>query len=222
MSATIISRDKGSITLQVTIEFSNSMLSSEEAILESLNEAGTLATNDALKQFDTDGSPIENRSEKWTSKGELSKTYQTPYGETQIARHVSQSSNGGETYCPLENDARIVVTSTPRFAKMVSNKHAKMASPQVEDDLIENHGRNVARSYSEKLESSITFFENHCHQMDYAQSVKNNLPIGSGVTEAACKTIVKQRLCQSGISLQEIGAAAVLSLRTLVLTKGRP
>lgn len=41
------------------------------------------------------------------------------------------------------------------------------------------------------------------------------------MTEAAVQTIVKQRLCQSGMKWKEIGAAAVLSLRTLVLTKGR-
>ncbi len=40
-------------------------------------------------------------------------------------------------------------------------------------------------------------------------------PIGSGVTEAACKVIVKQRLCCSGMKWKESGAAAVLSLRCL-------
>lgn len=198
MSATIISRDKGSITLQVTIEFSNSMLSSEEAILESLNEAGTLATNDALKQFDTDGSPIENRSEKCPMKGELSKTYQTPYGETQIARHVYQSSNGGETYCPLENDARIVVTSTPRFAKMVSNKHAKMASPQVEDDLIENHGRNVARSYLQNLSNAVGHVAQAKEQVWHYTGQKMDKPIETvsigvdGTTMLLCKEGYRQ------------------------------
>lgn len=37
--------------------------------------------------------------------------------------------------------------------------------------------KKLGKSVSEKLESSITFFENHCHQMDAAISVKNNLPI---------------------------------------------
>jgi len=44
---------------------------------------------------------------------------------------------------------------------------------------------------------------------------KQNLPIGSGVTEAACKMIVKQRLCQSGMKWHEKGASIILSLRTL-------
>jgi len=102
MSSTIISRDKESITIQITVDFSKSMLKSEEAILEALNEAGTIATEEALKQFDTDGSEIEVNGQKYTSKGCEPKTYQTPYGETNIARHVYQSSAGGQTYCPLE------------------------------------------------------------------------------------------------------------------------
>jgi hypothetical protein len=52
--------------------------------------------------------------------------------------------------------------------------------------------------------------------MNYADSVALNHVIGSGVTEAACKTIVKQRLCKSGMRWKEKGAAIILSLRTLI------
>jgi len=81
--------------------------------------------------------------------------------------------------------------------------------------------KRLGKDVKEKLESTITNFENHLHQMDYAQSVRNNLLIGSGVTEAACKTVVKQRLCQSGMRWKEVGASIVLGLRTLVLTTER-
>jgi len=57
--------------------------------------------------------------------------------------------------------------------------------------------------------------------MNYAESIQENLPIGSGVTEAACKTVVKQMLCHSGMKWVEKGASVVLSLRTLILTPGR-
>ena len=57
--------------------------------------------------------------------------------------------------------------------------------------------------------------------MDYAESVVLNHPIGSGVTEAACKTIVKQRLCQSGMQWKDKGAGVILSLRALVHSTGR-
>ena len=72
-----------------------------------------------------------------------------------------------------------------------------------------------------KLEAAITYFRNHKHQMNYGHYRANALPIGSGVTEAACKTLVKQRLCRSGMKWKDRGAQAVLSLRALVLTEGR-
>jgi hypothetical protein len=51
--------------------------------------------------------------------------------------------------------------------------------------------------------------------MDYPARVATPEPIGSGVTEAACQVLVKQRLCGSGMKWKEGGAAAVLSLRCL-------
>ena len=51
----------------------------------------------------------------------------------------------------------------------------------------------------ETLQSSVTYFQNHKEKMKYAKNQKDNLPIGSGVTESACKTLVKQRLCNSGM-----------------------
>ncbi|HZC03612.1 MAG TPA: hypothetical protein VE844_20360 [Gammaproteobacteria bacterium] len=75
-----------------------------------LNEAGCMATGEALKRFDTDGSAILIGGVKWTSKGEEPNYYQTPYGEVEVLRHVYQTSAGGKTFCPLEREARIVVT----------------------------------------------------------------------------------------------------------------
>jgi hypothetical protein len=73
----------------------------------------------------------------------------------------------------------------------------------------------------ESLQSAITYFANHHPQMDYAAALAKHWPIGSGVTEAACKTLVKQRLCRSGMRWKEQGAAVVLSLRALLLTPDR-
>jgi hypothetical protein len=57
--------------------------------------------------------------------------------------------------------------------------------------------------------------------MNYADHVAQDLPIGSGVTEAACKTLVKQRLCCSGMRWKLQGAKVILSLRALIQSKGR-
>jgi hypothetical protein len=57
--------------------------------------------------------------------------------------------------------------------------------------------------------------------MDSASRVAVNEPIGSGVTEAACKVIVEQRLCGAGMKWTEGSAAVVLSLRALSYTPER-
>jgi hypothetical protein len=121
------------------------MLDFEETLQHRLNDAGVVATAEGLKQFDTDGSPITVGPVKFTTKGQVEKDYQAPYGVASIARHVYQGPEGGPTYCPLDRDARIVVTSTPRFAKVLSHKYAEFGSPRVQLDLEENHGRAVSR-----------------------------------------------------------------------------
>jgi hypothetical protein len=408
MSATIIARQEHAVTIQITIPLTRSMLDTEEAIQQALNQAGVLATAEALQQFDTDGSPLVFGPTRWTSKGQEPKAYQTPYGEVSVARHLYQTGEGGTTFCPLERDARIILTSTPRFAKQLSNKYGEGPAARVVKDLAGNHGRPVSlalvqdtaaavaavvqvkeeswhyatpeldepietisvgldgtcllltesghrqamvgslslydrngerrhtiyvaatpqygkdtfyqrlsrelahvqrlypqahltgvadgsednwtflRHYTadecvdfyhataylywvakavhprepsarqqwldhschqlkhargaaeqllaemqalavaglsetvqEELQKAKTYFHNHHQQMRYAERLEAKLPIGSGVTEAACKTIVKVRLCRGGAKWKEEGAAAVLSLRTLIYTEGR-
>lgn len=108
-----------------------------------------------MKRFDTDGSAILIGGTKWTSKGEEPNYYQTPDGEVEVLPHVYPTSGGGKIFCPLERDARIGVTSTPRFAKGVANKCARVGSTQVESDLAENHGGGVARSYLQNLAEAV-------------------------------------------------------------------
>lgn len=408
MSVSDLTVDGDTVRLVLEMNLSGGMLDCEEQIQQALNAAGRALTGQALKRFDTDGSPIQVQGKKWTSKGGEPKAYQTPYGEVEVARHVYQTAAGGRTYCPLDRTARIVVASTPKFAKQVSWKFAQSSSVMVRRDLVENHGRAVARSYiqnvaeavsavaqakeedwsyttptlpaavasvaigldgtclllcedgyreamvgtvalydregerlhttyigaspeygkatflarldreiravqarypnaiyvgvadgaaenwgflahytdkqvldfyhatgylakaaqaawprskanrqawldehchtlkhkqaaagrilkeiealrdrslskavRENLEAAITYFRNHKQQMNYAYYQLLGLPIGSGVTEAACKTLVKQRLCSSGMKWKDQGARVVLSLRALVLTEGR-
>ena len=155
MPAAIVARSETTFTVQIEIPYGCSMLDAEEALQQRLNEAGTLATAEILQQFDADGSPIQVGDTKLTSKGKLLKEYQTPYGVAPVERHVYQSSRGGRTYCPLDREARIVGSSTPKFAKMVSFKYAEFGSTRVITDLAENHGRPVARCFVQNLADAV-------------------------------------------------------------------
>jgi hypothetical protein len=155
MNATIVTRTPTSFTLQVEVPYNDSMLDFEETLQDRLNEAGVVATAEGLKQFDTDGSPITVGPVKLTTKGQVEKDYQTPYGVATVARHVYQSPRGGPTYCPLDRDARIVVSSTPRFAKTISHKYAEFSSTRVQVDLQENHGRVVSRCLIQDIADAV-------------------------------------------------------------------
>ena len=73
----------------------------------------------------------------------------------------------------------------------------------------------------EEVRQVMTYYTNNKNRMSYAYQLNKKLPIGSGVTEAACKTLIKQRMCVSGSRWKDGGASCVLALRTLKLTKGR-
>jgi len=46
-------------------------------------------------------------------------------GEFDVERYTYQSPKGGRQISPLEKDARIILTATPGFAKLVSSKYAE-------------------------------------------------------------------------------------------------
>jgi hypothetical protein len=68
----------------------------------------------------------------------------------------------------------------------------------------------------EQLLKELTYFRNQRHRMNYAAYLRENLPIASGVVEAACKTLVAQRLKQSGMRWAKPGGQAILTLRSLI------
>lgn len=397
------------VTIEHTFDLRGDMLETEESILKATNEIGVVATKEKLERYDTDGSKIKMGSVSMTAKGKVEKVYETPFGSVKVERYVYQTNKGGETYCPLDENARIITSSTPRLAKLVSSKYAKLSAGDVISDIEESHGRkftkgyiqnisetigaiaqikeevweyeipkikeevkamtfsidgaivyiskdgyreamsgtialygeekkrlhtiyiaaspeygkgkffekmsreieivknlypkskyvavadgakdnwtflepyvdykildfyhateylsygsyaahprgkelrkewqkkmchklkhdedaateiltemkkltkkvNLKKSILDNLQKAITYFANNLMRMDYWKHTRDGLPIGSGVTEAACKVIVKQRLCCSGMQWKERGMKAVLSLRTLSLTKNR-
>ena len=90
-----------------------------------------------------------------TSKGQFTQDYETPYGIVSVPRHVYQTSEGGKTFCPLEENARMVLNATPKFAKMVSYKYAEAGADAVVDDLQECHHRKISNRYVKSLGDTV-------------------------------------------------------------------
>ena len=66
-----------------------------------------------------------------------------------------------------------------------------------------------------KLATELAYFRRYRHRMRYAQAQAQNLPIGSGVVEAACKTLATARMKRSGMRWRQAGGQAILTLRAL-------
>jgi hypothetical protein len=129
----------------------------------------------------------------------------------------------------LSDAADVLFARTPKSkaAWLEGGCHRLKHEPGAARQLI----RDVKRLAAEKgialdqpdIEAALSYFGNQSKagRMDYPPLVAASVPIGSGVTEAACKVLVKQRLCGSGMKWKEPGAAAVLSLRCLTYTTDR-
>ena len=143
----IITRNGDEIEVKIKMKLTGSMLEMEHIIQAGVNEVGTIATGEALSKFDATGDQINIAGIKLTSKGKVLKEYQTPYGAVIVNRHVYQTSKGGKTFCPLDERARIITSSTPKFAQMISYKYASLSAIEVADDLHSNHGRKTIPSF---------------------------------------------------------------------------
>lgn len=62
------------------------------------------------------------------------------------------------------------------------------------------------------------YLRRYSRWMAYAQYRRQGLPIGSGVTEAACKTVFTQRLKRSGMRWQRASGQIIVDLRVLHLS----
>src|SRR5947209_1132491 len=71
------------------------------------------------------------------------------------------------------------------------------------------------KAVQEKHAEVLNYLANNVHRMDYPGYLANGWMIGSGAVESACKTVVGQRLKQSGMRWREYGTDAMCHLRAL-------
>ena len=62
------------------------------------------------------------------------------------------------------------------------------------------------------------YFENNAPQMRYAEYREKKFFVGSGVVEAGCRTVIGERLKQSGMRWSVDGANAIIALRCCILS----
>jgi hypothetical protein len=78
--------------------------------------------------------------------------------------------------------------------------------------------RRLAPAARDAFWQAYRYLRRHRRWMDYARYRRLGLPIGSGVTEAACKTVFTQRLKRAGMRWQKDSGQVIVDLRVLYLS----
>jgi hypothetical protein len=78
--------------------------------------------------------------------------------------------------------------------------------------------RMVVGKKREQYRNADNYLRKRIRFLDYCRYRSNHLPIGSGVTEAACKTVFTQRLKQSGMTWGLEGGQWIVDLRVIQLS----
>jgi len=94
----------------------------------------------------------------------------------------------------------------------------KAAVDDILTTLMESGKRAVRVGTTRPVHEAIRYLENHRELMDYPGARRRGLPIGSGNTEATCKTLFTVRMKRSGARWKEATAAHVINLRALALS----
>lgn len=79
--------------------------------------------------------------------------------------------------------------------------------------------RKLTVQEEEAYRKAYQYLNNHKAHMDYQEYRRRGLPIGSGITEAACKTVFTQRFKESGMSWGIEGGSVILTLRLATMSQ---
>ena len=78
--------------------------------------------------------------------------------------------------------------------------------------------RKMPRGQKAEFWKAYRYLRRHHRLMDYVDYRRRGLPIGSGVTEAACKTVFTQRFKRSGMRWKHASGQVILDLRVIYLS----
>jgi hypothetical protein len=78
--------------------------------------------------------------------------------------------------------------------------------------------RRIVLGRAKAYRKACGYLRDHIGHLDYTEYRRKHLPIGSGVTEAACKTVFSQRLKRSGMAWSEEGGQRIVDLRVIHLS----
>ena len=117
------------------------------------------------------------------------------------AIHGKSSATANEWYKRYRD---ILKTHTQGVSKLIRSAEYYLAS------------QSCSKTREKEIQKHLGYFKKYKKFMEYAEYAEKGWPIGSGVIEAACKSVVKQRMCRSGQRWSSSGGQAILNLRSVV------
>jgi len=81
------------------------------------------------------------------------------------------------------------------------------------------HRRKLSKARTGDFWKAYRYIQKRTRFLRYHEYASKHIPLGSGVTEAACKTIFTQRLKLSGMRWSFAGARTILNLRVILLSR---
>ncbi len=78
--------------------------------------------------------------------------------------------------------------------------------------------RTLPKTREKEFGTAYRYIRERSRFMRYSEYARVKIPLGSGVTEAACKTVISQRLKLSGMRWTKVGAEVILDLRVMLLS----
>ena len=88
------------------------------------------------------------------------------------------------------------------------------------DRLVRQAGKHLPASAASKksMLKQLRYFEKNAPHMRYAEYREKKFFVGSGVVDSGCRTVIGERLKQSGMRWSVRGANAILALRCCILS----
>lgn len=149
------------------------------------------------------GAVADGANENWRILGEIAKELGRPMvvilDYFHAVEHLSEGLEAAGATTDEQTELRRILRDDPNGTERI----------------IEELGARYCETGKPTVERVMNYFVNNSERTDYAALQAANRPIGSGVQEAACKSLVADRMKQSGMSWLQHGGQAILTLRGL-------
>ena len=135
-------------------------------------------------------------------------------------RALTEAVSQGMSEFQLESQVATLLSKLHAWARRMLKELKKPSGPSrvLHSAAAMRTRRPMSQTVVKEFEKAYNYIRKRTKYMRYDEYKAAHIPLGSGITEAACKTVFAQRLKLSGMRWTEAGAKSILTLRTCMLS----